>query len=131
VILVVGIYVLGVLLFVAAFVATRLTDSFGEVLRTAKSAIGVFRDPKLDDDAKELAARRASWVLLKQSAAITGKGALCVAGALLPFWAADQTGLKPWSETIEFAARLDVLGVTTAVTLGIWFAWRRRTASGS
>jgi hypothetical protein len=120
------IYLLAVLLFVAIFAATRLSASFAEVLRTSKDAISIFRDPASDDDSRERAARQASWELLRQAFAIIIKAALSLLGALLPFWAADTAGLKPWSETIAFASRPDVLVVTTFVGLGIWWMWWRR-----
>jgi hypothetical protein len=122
---VLGVYVLGIVLFAAVFAATRLPDSFGQVTAMAKSALGVIRDPGLDDDIKEETARRASWNLLGQGLVVFGKGTLSIAGALLPFWAADALGWVSWNETLGFASRLDVLGVTTLLAFAIWLLWRR------
>jgi len=113
------------------FAATRLSGSFDHVIRTSKQAFSVVRDPHLDDDAKEQAAREAAWNLLKQSAGIALKGALTVASALLPFWAASALGLRSWNEMIEFALRWDVLGITTLAMFGIWYLWRRWAAARS
>jgi len=122
---VLAVYLLGIALFAAVFAATRLPDSFGRVTAVAKFAVGVLRDPALDDDVKEKTARRASWNLLVQGFAVLGKGALSIAGALLPFWAADALGLKPWTETLAFASRWDVLSITTLLVVAIWFLCRR------
>ena len=123
--MVLGVYVLGIALFAAVFAATRLSENFGQVTAAAKSALSVLRDPGLDDDVKEETARRASWNLLGQGFAVLGKGALSIAGALLPFWAADALGWESWSETLGFASRRDVLSITTLLIVAIWFLWRR------
>lgn len=122
---VLGVYLLGIALFAAVFAATRLTENFGQVTVAAKSALRVMRDPGLDDDIKEATARRASWNLLGQGIVVLGKGTLSIAGALLPFWAADALGLRSWNETLEFASRWDVLAITTLLAFAIWFLWRR------
>jgi hypothetical protein len=125
---VIGVYLLGIVLFAAAFAAARLSKNFGEVTSATKSALSAIRDPTLDDDAKGRVARRASWSLLRQGVEILVKGTLSIASALLPFWVADTFGLAPWNETLEFASRWDVLGFTTVVIFAIWFVRRRRAA---
>jgi len=129
--LVVDVYIIGVLLFVATFAATRLSESFAQVMGIAKQAIRVVGDPDLDDDAKERAARDSAWRLLIQSVTITVKGALTVASALLPFWVASALELRSWDEMIEFSLRWDVLGLTTLVMCGLWLLWHRWVAARS
>lgn len=123
--MVVVVYLTGVLLFVIVFSRTRLATSFGEVSKVANAAIAVFKDPQLDDDAKERMARQASLSLFRKAFDIVLKAALTLASAIAPFWAADALNLAPWQETIAFASRWDVLIVTTVVMIGAWLAWRR------
>lgn len=122
--MVVTVYLLGIALFVVAFSALRLAESFGNVTRISRQAIEVVRDPRLDDDAKERAARQASWRLLRQGAAIVSKALLTIALAALPFWLADRLALAPLSESIAFASRWDVLAITTIAMVCAWYAWR-------
>lgn len=123
--LVAGVYLAGVILFVAAFVMTGLPRSFGDVMKQARQATGSLTNPNLDDHAKEKIARSASLVMLKSGLAITLKGMLTVAVTLFPFWMAHTLGIKSWEETTGFALRWDVLIGTTLAALGIWFIWRR------
>lgn len=130
--MVVSVYLLGIALFVFAFSALRLSRSFANVTQISRQTIEVFRDRQLDDDAKERAARQASWRLLKQGVEILSKALLTVALAALPFWLADRLALSPMSETVAFASRWDVLGITTIAMIGAWLAWLawRRLAAG-
>lgn len=123
--MIIAIYVLAVLLFALAFTLTHLPQSFGQVMATIRQALMVIADNQIDDSAKERAAQQAALKLLKQSTLIVSKGAITVASALLPFWMANALSLKPWEETIEFALRWDVLGITTFVMLVAWLIWRR------
>lgn len=127
--LVAGIYLLGVALFVAAFVLTGLPKSFASVMEQASETTSTLRNPALDDHTKERAARSASWIMLKIGVAITVKGAVTVAIAILPFWLAHALDIRTWEETTEFALRWDVLVVTTLAAVGIWYILRRRTAA--
>lgn len=123
--LVAAIYLTGVVLFVAAFVMTGMSKSFEQVITQARTVTSTLTNPDLDDLAKEEAARNGSWTMLKVGAAITVKGVLTVAAALLPFWLAHALEVRAWQETTEFALRWDVLAGTTVVAIGIWFIWRR------
>ena len=120
-----AVYLLGVVLFVAAFVLTGLPESFGQVMQQARQAVSTLTNPDLDDDAKEQAARSASLAMLKSGIMITVKGALTVAVTLCPFWLAHVLEISSWQETSEFALRWDVLIGTTVAALGIWYIWRR------
>lgn len=126
--MVVGVYVLGIALFVVAFTTLRLARSFGDVTRISRQAMEVVRDPELDDDAKERAARAASWRLLRQGVEIISKALVTIALATLPFWLADRLALAPLHDSVAFASRWDVLGITTIAMAGAWFAWRRLAA---
>ena len=128
--LVASVYLVGVALFVAAFVITGLPKSFGQVTEQARHATNTLTNPDLDDYAKEQAARSASWRMLKIGIVIALKGALTVSIALLPFWLAHTLEIKNWEETSAFALRWDVLIGTTVAALGIWFIWRRWIAPG-
>jgi hypothetical protein len=93
-------------------------------MQQARSVTSTLTNPDLDDDAKELAARSASLIMLKSGVSITAKGALTVGVTLLPFWLAHVLEIKTWQETSEFAMRWDVLIGTTVAALAIWYIWR-------
>ena len=128
--IVAAVYVLGVALFVAAFIVTGLPKSFGQVSEQARQTASTLTNADLDDYAKEQAARSASWAMLKIGLAITAKGAVTIAATLLPFWLAHTLEIRSWEETSAFALRWDVLIGTTVVALGIWYAWRRWSVTG-
>jgi hypothetical protein len=125
------IYLCGVALFVVAFALTRLSESFGSVTRIAGEAARAIRNPALDDDAKERIARQSSAQLLIQGLLIVAKAALVLVATALPFWIADVLSITPIEESFAFAARWDVLVITTVVMLLAWFAWHRRCADRS
>jgi hypothetical protein len=104
---------------------TGLPESFGQVLNQARQIANTLTNPNLDDYFKEQAARSASWTMLKIGVVIAVKGALTIGAALLPFWLAHALEISAWTETTEFALRLDVLVGTTLAAIGIWFIWRR------
>ncbi len=122
---VVGIYVIAVVLFVTAFVMTGMPKSFAQVMDQARKTTSLLTNPEIDDYAKELAARSASWLMLKTGVVIAVKGAFTLAITLFPFWLADTLEIRPWKETSEFALRWDVLVDTTLAAIGIGFIWRR------
>ena len=124
-----AIYVLGVVLFAAAFGATGLASSFGRVVETSRGAAKVALDKARTDDEKEIAARRAGLDLLRQSAMIFIKGGATVLAAAMPFWIADVAAIRPLEETMAFALRWDVLGITTLVMIGLVYVWRRLRAA--
>lgn len=123
--MVVFVYLTGVLLFVIVFSATRLSASFSQVSQVANAAIAAFRNPQLDDDAKERIARQASFTLFRKALDIVLKAILTLTSAAAPFWAANALNLATLNDTIAFASRWDVLVVTTVVMIGAWLAWRR------
>lgn len=122
------VYLIAVLLFVVVFAATRLTDSFGLVMRTSHEAMRVLGDATADDSVKERAARTAGLALLRQAVVITVKGVLAVAAAALPFWIADLLALESWEVTMAFALRWDVLVITLVAGVLIWYVLRRRSS---
>lgn len=119
------IYLLAVALFVIGFSLTKLAESFGGVTRVAGDAVRAMRDPALDDDAKEKVARQSSVRLLGHGVAIVLKAVAILLAAAAPFWIADVLSITPMDESVAFAARWDVLVITTVVMLVAWYGWRR------
>jgi hypothetical protein len=125
-----SIYVIAVVLFVTAFVMTGMPKSFAQVMDQARKTTSLLTNPEIDDYAKELAARSASWLMLKTGVVIAVKGAFTLALTLLPFWLADTLEVRSWNETTGFALRWDVLVGTTLAAIGIGFIWRRWITPG-
>lgn len=123
------IYLCAVALFVIAFSLTRLVESFGKVTRVAGEALQAVRSATLDDDAKERIARESSSQLLKHGVLIVLKAAATLLVTALPFWIADLLSITPIEESLAFAARWDVLAITTAIMLLGWMVWRRTRRS--
>jgi len=122
--MIVGIYVAGVALFTVTFALTRLPESVRDVTNTARNALQSVTDRDLDEHEKESIAQQAGLKLLKYFGVVTVKGVVTVVAAVFPFWLADVLAIVPWSASVAFAVRLDVLGITTLVLVAAAFFWR-------
>jgi hypothetical protein len=118
-------YCLAVLLFCLAFYYTRLLATCSQVIVVAQQAITTITDKNTDDEAKEEAAKAAAVSILKNSFILIFKIVITLGAAVLPLSLANITGLANFSETSEFALRLDVLLITTVIVSAAVFLGRK------
>jgi hypothetical protein len=118
-------YCLAVLLFCLAFYYTRLLATCSQVLVVAQQAVTKITDKNTDDEAKEEAAKAAAVSILKNSFILIFKIVITLGAAVLPLSLANITGLANFSETSEFALRLDVLLITTVIVSAAVFLGRK------
>jgi hypothetical protein len=118
-------YCLAVLLFCLAFYYTRLLATCSQVIVVAQQAVTTITDKNTDDDAKEEAAKAAAVSILKNSFILIFKIVITLGAAVLPLSLANITGLADFSETSEFALRLDVLLITTVIVSAAVFLGRK------
>lgn len=118
-------YCLAVILFCVAFYYTKLLATCGQIIIVAQQAVTTITDKSIDDDAKEKAAKAAAVNIFKSSFLLLFKMVITFGAAILPLFLADVTGLASFSETSEYALRLDVLLITTIVASAIVFLGRK------
>lgn len=83
---------------------------------TARGALSSLNDARLDDDARERAAREASGRLFKATGAILVRAAGCLALSAVPIGLADLTGLAKWADVNAFL--LSWPGLLTSIVAG-------------
>ena len=123
--MVIIIYCLAVILFCVAFYFTKLLNTCSQIVIMAKQALSTVTDKSLGDEAKEKAAKVAAVNILKNSFFLLFKILITIGAAILPLWLADIAGMANFSDTSEFALRLDVLLITTIVASAIAFLGRK------
>ena len=95
--------------FLVAFWALRIVPASAGAVAIARDALGVMRDPALDDASREKAVQRASLRLLGTFFSILLRGAIAFGVSLLPIWLADAVGLASHHKVIAFLSRWDVI----------------------
>ena len=118
-------YCLAVILFCVAFFFTKLLTTCSQIIILTQQAMSVVIDKNLDDAAKEKSAKDAAVNIFKNSFFLLLKILITFGAAILPLLLADITGMANFSETSEFALRLDVLLITTIVASAIVFIGRK------
>ena len=118
-------YCLAVILFCMAFYFTKLLATCNRIIITVQQAVTTITDKYIDDNAKEKAAKAAAVNIIKSSFLLLFKIVITFGTAVLPLFLADITGLADFSETSEYALRLDVLLITTIVASVIVFIGRK------
>lgn len=83
---------------------------------TARAALTSLTDARLDDDARERAAREASARLFRATGAIVVRAAGCLALSAVPIALADRTGLARWADVNAFL--LSWPGALTSLVAG-------------
>ena len=118
-------YCLAVILFCAAFYFTKLLTTCTQIIDISHQAIATIADKSRDDDVKEKAAKVAAVSIFRKSFSLSVKIVITLVATVFPLWLADITGMANFSETSEFALRLDVLLVTTIIVSIIVFFGRK------
>ena len=105
-----------------------LTDVVGQArkaTRTTLSAISGMMDSELDDDAKEIAARRAGIGLIISAIQVFWRFALALAVAAVPIYAADAVGLAPRDDVLSLMLRFDYIIIVSVIAIGVVEGGRR------
>ena len=113
---------ISILLFLVSFEVARVVPVSVAAIATAKRALGVIRDPSLDDEAREKAAQRASIQLFGAFASILLRSLLAVAAAFVPIYLADALGLAETEHVLTFLARWEVIVGASVVICAFVFA---------
>ena len=116
---------ISVAVFMLAFWKLAIVASARSAIAIMQNAVGVMRDPSLDDLAREKAVQAASLKLVRQAFSIIVRSVLALAAAFVPLILADQFGLAPLSASLEYLARWDVIIVVSIVVLFIWILGAR------
>ena len=98
-----------------------------EAMAVASATLRVLRDRDLDDDAKELTARRAARRLAILSCLTAVGGAIAVALPMAALWLiahATQTAL--FKGALDTTVSWPFLAASTAAVVGLWWLERRR-----
>jgi hypothetical protein len=118
-----------VAVFMLAFWRLKIVSSARSAIAIMQNALGVMRDPALDELAREKAVQSASLKLVREAFSLIVRSALALAAAFIPLALADQFGLAPLSGSLEYLARWDVIIVISVVVLFIWVVggrvWRK------
>ena len=114
-----------------ALVLARLSIAAAgrRMIAAVMGGLGTMLDREMDDDAKELAVRRAGMQLLGE----TGRLGLLIGAALgaaaLPIYAADALGVADADAVFTLMMRVDyLLAVTLAAFLIVWLLGRRKAS---
>ena len=115
----------GVLWYSAILTVARQTVS------VAMAGLNAMLDNALDDDAKEVAVRRAGFALFGAAFGIAWRFALALAAAYLPLVLADFAGLATVDDVLALMLRLDYIVIVSLVLVVASAAFKRWRAGGA
>jgi hypothetical protein len=113
------------LVFLLACIALRLVPVAGAIVDTAGKAMATMRDPALDDDAKEQAARSAAIGLFGGFLSIVWRTAAAALASLVVLYGGDWLGLFDADAVMTTLASWEFIIATTVIVTIIWFAFSR------
>jgi len=120
-----------VVVFLVVCLALRIVDVARAVNRTAAAAFAGMRDPALDDDAKERAARTAALALFKAFLAILWRGGVALVASIALLEGADLAGLAPAAAVMrQLESWPFIMGATVVLTALYAVVARRRRPAG-
>lgn len=107
-----------VAVFLIAFHVARVLPEARRAIVISRDAVASMWDPSLDDDdAREIAVRRAALTLFATSGSLTLRGFAAIAAAVLPIVLADWAGIVAHEQILAFIERLDVIVITALIAL--------------
>jgi hypothetical protein len=106
---------LAVLAFIVTCHVLKIVTVARRVLTTAHRGMTAMRDPALNDDAKEQAARQAAVGLFSGFLSITLRSIIAVLASAAVIYGADLMGLVPASAAIDRLASWEFIIATTVV----------------
>jgi hypothetical protein len=104
-----------VVVFIAAFHALKIVTVARQALMTAHEGMTAMRDPALDDEAREKAARQAATRLFGGFLSITLRSLIAVLASVTVIYVADLIGLVPAPVAIARLESWDFIVAATAV----------------
>lgn len=120
-----------VVVFIVVCIALRLVPVAKGINATAAAALGAMRDAALDDDAKEMAARRAAISLLAAFLSIVWRTVVAVLASLAVIYAADAIGIVAADMVMRRLESWEFIVAATLVVTALYLllARRRRRAA--
>lgn len=120
--------------FLLACIALRLVPVAANIVNAAGKALATMRDPALDDDAKEQAARSAAISLFGGFLSIVWRTAAAVAASFVVLYAGDWLGIFDTDAVMTTLASWEFIVATTVIITVAWIAfsrWRAQAASSA
>lgn len=96
---------------------SRIASVAKSALDTTMAGLSAMMDSELDDDAKEIAVRRAGLSLIAASFNIFWRFALALAAAAAPIFLADAIGLADRDAVFSLMLRLDYIVIVSVVAI--------------
>ncbi|MEZ5863115.1 MAG: hypothetical protein R3D25_03225 [Geminicoccaceae bacterium] len=122
------------IVFLLACIALRLVPVASAIVATSGKALATMRDPTLDDDAKEQAARSAAIGLFGGFLSIVWRTAAAVAASLAVLYGGDWLGIFNVDAVMAMLASWEFIIATTVVITILWIAfsrWRSHTSASA
>jgi hypothetical protein len=108
--------------FVFALRRVHLVPVARGVMRATTSGIGAITNSELDDDAKEIAVRRAGFDLIRSAFSLFWRIGLCLVAATAPIFIADVFYIADRDAVIALMLRWDFLITITALAILLGYA---------
>ncbi len=106
--------------------ATGLIGQSQKAVKGTMAGVSAMVDPDLDDDAKEIAVRRAGLGLIASAFRIFLSFALALMAAALPIFVSDLLGIAARGDVFALMLRLDYIVIVSVVAIVIGEVVRRR-----
>ena len=103
----------------------RVAATTDRALDTTLAGLMSMLDPGLDDDAKEVAVRRAGFAVIAAAFGLLWRLGLALAAAAAPILLADAVGLVSRDAVVALMLRLDWIVVVTVAAVGLGLLARR------
>ncbi|MTJ04475.1 MAG: sulfotransferase [Sediminimonas qiaohouensis] len=126
----IAVSLIAVIAFAMCLGLTGIAGVAHHVMRTTGAGLSAMMNPELDDDAKEVAVRRAGLALVRAAFAILWRFAAALGAAAAAIYAADGAGLAARADVFAVMLRLDyIVIVSGAMILGVVIFRRLRGAA--
>ena len=107
-------------LLAAALRFSRIERIAADAAGTAREALGVMRDPALDEDAKERLVQRGAVALMGKAALLTAVSAAILALPFLLLLFFHAAELAPLDDTLALAASWRMIALAAALGAAAW-----------
>lgn len=107
-------------LLAAALRFSRIERIAADAAGTAREALGVMRDPALDEEAKERLVQRGAVALMGKAALLTAVSAAILALPFLLLLFFHAAGLAPLDDTLALAASWRMIALAAALGAAAW-----------
>ena len=114
-----------VVIFMLVFWRLGVVASARNAVAIMQHAIDTMRNPSIDELTRERAVQSDSLKLLREAVSLLCRSAVALIAAFAPLALADQQGLVPLSDSLQYLARWDVIITLSALALFIWIVASR------